>query len=64
MVANVGGFQYLLPKKEGDTEREPRFRIIRSEKGWECSGLVPRPLVRTIASSRRTALPATSTVLG
>jgi len=35
--STVGGFQDLLPKKEGDPEREPRFRIIRSEKGWECS---------------------------
>ena len=28
---------YLLLKKEGDAEREPRFRIIRSGKGWDCS---------------------------
>jgi hypothetical protein len=35
---------YLLLKKEGDArwERpEPRFRIIRSGKGWECSGKIP-----------------------
>jgi hypothetical protein len=40
--STVGGFQDLLPKIEGDPEREPRFRIIRSEKGWECSGPPPK----------------------
>lgn len=39
---------YLLPKKEGDAEREPRIRFVRTGRGWECSdprasGVNPRP---------------------
>jgi hypothetical protein len=34
-----GGFPYRQPKKEGDAEAEaePRFRMIRTGRGWESS---------------------------